>query len=140
MYLNHVRISLYVRRHLLQCVFQIFCMQEYKSHIALELQKPSIDHRKLQTLSMVSFAFSRNTFTDLDTPCWVSVLNLSALDVLGNEKGQCACVCVTGCACGVISVFRQLYCRDLVCVRFCFYIGGLTVLCISNSFTVLAVC
>ena len=63
-------------------------MQEYKSHIALQLQKPSIDQRKLQALSMVSFAFVRNTFGDLDTPCWVSIMNFSALDVLGNDRGK----------------------------------------------------
>lgn len=67
---------------------QIFCMNEYKSHIALELQKPVIDQRKLQALSMISFAFVRNTFDDLDTPCWVTIVNFTALDVLGNDRSK----------------------------------------------------
>ena len=62
-------------------------MNEYKSQIALELQQQTINQRRLQMLSIVSFAFNRNTFDDLDTPCWVSVMNFNALDMLGNERG-----------------------------------------------------
>ena len=62
-------------------------MNEYKSHIALELQAASINQERLQQLSMSSFAFVRNTFEDLDTPAWVLIINFCALDILGNERG-----------------------------------------------------
>ena len=63
-------------------------MNEYKSQIALELPNSPIDEDRLQRLSMISFAFQRNTFDDLETPAWVLIINYCALDLLGSERGM----------------------------------------------------
>ena len=63
-------------------------MNIFKRHVAEQFNNSSdIDESKLQLMSMVSFCFERNTFQDLETPCWITMINFSALDVLGNEKG-----------------------------------------------------
>ncbi len=64
-------------------------MKEYMSQVALELKKnTSIDDKRLHRLSVTSFAFCRNTFDDLDTPCWITVINFCALKKLGDEGGK----------------------------------------------------
>lgn len=63
-------------------------MKEYKLRISNELRKPSIDAGHLHRLAMVSFSFIRNTFDDLETPCWVTVINFSALNQLGQEQSK----------------------------------------------------
>ena len=62
-------------------------MNEFKSHIALELKKPVIDSKRLHRLCVTSFSFCRNTFDDLETPCWICVINFCAIRILGEEKG-----------------------------------------------------
>lgn len=67
--------------------FQIFDISEFRNQIALELKKPVLDGRRLQRLCISSFSFCRNTFDDLDTPCWICVINFCALKTLGQESG-----------------------------------------------------
>ena len=67
---------------------QIFDMKEFKNHIAEELRKPTIESARLHRLCLVSFSFIRNTFDDMDTPCWVTVINFTALNTLGKDQSE----------------------------------------------------
>ena len=66
---------------------QIYDIEIFKQHLAYAIQKGEFDEMALQRLSVVSLSFVRNTFDDHKTPCWISVLNFCALDMLGNKYG-----------------------------------------------------
>jgi hypothetical protein len=36
---------------------------------------------------MVSISFVKNTFDDFQTPCWLTIINFCALDLLGLDTG-----------------------------------------------------
>ena len=73
----------------LHCVLKIFSMDKYKKYIEAELlSRRAVDHSRLLQLSMISLCFDANTFDDLDTPCWISIINFCALDLLGKPLGQ----------------------------------------------------
>lgn len=67
---------------------QIFDMSSYKKILASAIKDGQINARELQRACVVAFAFARNTFDDLETPCWISVVNLVALDMLGDDRGM----------------------------------------------------
>lgn len=76
-------------------IFQLFDMTEYKSHVALELQKQTIDHRKLHRLSAVCLRLELRGEVQVSPPiealpphCSLCVINLCALDVLANDAGH----------------------------------------------------
>ncbi|KAK2179916.1 hypothetical protein NP493_466g01011 [Ridgeia piscesae] len=65
---------------------KIFDMSKFKSSIATELRNTVIDKRRLMHLCMITFSFVRNVFDDLDTPCWVCLINYAAMATLGTDE------------------------------------------------------
>ena len=64
-------------------------MEEFKSHIGIQLRSGDFDERKLQLLSTVGVSFCHDVEDDLLTPCWLCIINLMALDRIGDPDGEC---------------------------------------------------
>ena len=69
-------------------IFQIFDMEEFKSHIGIQLRSGQFDEQRLQLLSTVCISFCHDTDDPLLTPCWLCIINLMALDMIGNPDGM----------------------------------------------------
>ncbi|CAH1772774.1 unnamed protein product [Owenia fusiformis] len=65
---------------------KVFDMKEFKSHMALEMSTNQPRSHRLQRQAIVAISFVRNTIEDLQTPCWICIVNFAALDALENEK------------------------------------------------------
>ncbi|XP_014671956.1 PREDICTED: uncharacterized protein LOC106812265 [Priapulus caudatus] len=63
---------------------KIFDMKEFKRKVDDELSQPYHNKKKLQFLCFVSISFVVDTKTPLKTPCWLLILNISALDYLND--------------------------------------------------------
>ena len=63
-------------------------MEEFKSHIGIQLRSGDFDEQRLQILSTVGISFCHDTDDDLMTPCWLCVINLMALDMIGDPDGE----------------------------------------------------
>ena len=69
-------------------LLQIFDMSKFESSVATELRNTVIDKRRLLHLCMITFSFVRNVFDDLDTPCWVCLINYAAMATLGTNESE----------------------------------------------------
>ena len=63
-------------------------MGEFKSHIGIQLRSGQFDEQQLQLLSTVSISFCHDEPEDLMTPCWLCIINLMALDAIGDQEGM----------------------------------------------------
>ena len=63
-------------------------MEEFKSHIGIQLRSGQFDEQRLQLLSTVCISFCHDTDDPLLTPCWLCIINLMALDMIGDPDGQ----------------------------------------------------
>ena len=63
-------------------------MEEFKSHIGIQLRSGQFDEQRLQLLSTVSISFCHDEPEDLVTPCWLCIINLMALDAIGDQEGM----------------------------------------------------
>ena len=68
--------------------FKVFDMEEFKSHIGIQLRSGQFDEQRLQLLSTVCISFCHDTDDPLLTPCWLCIINLMALDMIGDPDGQ----------------------------------------------------
>jgi len=59
----------------------------FKQRIAKELLKSNWDPYFLARSCVFSFAFTKDTPRDVETPSWVCVINFAALDLLGRSSG-----------------------------------------------------
>ncbi|XP_013418100.1 myosin-IIIb isoform X2 [Lingula anatina] len=64
---------------------KVFDMGEFKSLIALELRNRHPNLERLRTNCIVALSFVRNTLDDMDTPCWIIIINYVALNALDDE-------------------------------------------------------
>ncbi|KAL3892185.1 hypothetical protein ACJMK2_004419 [Sinanodonta woodiana] len=65
---------------------KIFDMEEFKSQIGIEMRSSQFNILRLQHLCMVGLSFVKDVADDdFATPCWLCIVNLSALDALQNQ-------------------------------------------------------
>ena len=64
-------------------------MKVFKSHLSNDFRKSILDPLRVQRLCITSFAFVRNTFEDLETPCWLAIVNFVAMKQLGQDTCEC---------------------------------------------------
>ncbi|KAK3584648.1 hypothetical protein CHS0354_003935 [Potamilus streckersoni] len=65
---------------------KIFDMEEFKSQIGIEMRSQHFDILRLQHLCIVGLSFVKDIAEDdFATPCWLCIVNLSALDALQNQ-------------------------------------------------------
>jgi hypothetical protein len=70
--------------------FQIFDMEELKSHIGISMRGEAYDRERLLMLSICGLSFLEDKEDDLSTPCWLCIINLTALESLSSPEGKCA--------------------------------------------------
>jgi len=61
---------------------------KFMSLVADEFRNLPVNVKRIQMLSMVNFSFAYDTESDYDSPCWINIINLSALDLLSNKTGS----------------------------------------------------
>jgi len=66
---------------------QIYDVMKFMSLVANEFQRLPVNVKRIQMLSMVNFSFVHDTAAIYDTPCWINIINLAALDLLSNKTG-----------------------------------------------------
>jgi len=70
---------------------------KFMSLVANEFHSSPINVTRIQQLSMINFSFFYDTEVEYDTPCWINIINLSALDLLSNKTGSLySCVQILG--------------------------------------------
>jgi hypothetical protein len=65
---------------------KVFDMGEYKRRVTAELQKSDFDPHLLNRLSVIKLSFWRDRVIEVETPCWICIINFVALDLLGKEN------------------------------------------------------
>ncbi|KAJ8313848.1 hypothetical protein KUTeg_008409 [Tegillarca granosa] len=66
---------------------KIFDTEEFKCQIGLEMKsRGHIDKRKLQNMCIMGISFIHDTEDPTLTPCWLMLINLSAIDMLDNPE------------------------------------------------------
>ena len=55
--------------------------------VADEFRNLPINVGNIQHLSMINFSFGQDSESEYDTPCWINIINLCALDMLSNRTG-----------------------------------------------------
>lgn len=66
---------------------KIFDTEEFKCQIGLEMKsRGHIDKRKLQNMCIMGISFIHDTEDPTSTPCWLMLINLSAIDMLDNPE------------------------------------------------------
>ena len=66
-------------------------MAVFKKKVAEEIVKPNFDAFNLTRLCVIGFSFVAGALRDTDLPVWVTILNFSALDLLGKDNGNLLC-------------------------------------------------
>jgi len=61
---------------------------KFMSLVADEFRNLPVNVKRIQMLSMVNFSFAYDAESDYDSPCWINIINLSALDLLSNKTGS----------------------------------------------------
>ncbi|CAD5118123.1 DgyrCDS6862 [Dimorphilus gyrociliatus] len=67
----------------------LFDMDEFKKRIASELEdedKAGNMEKNLQRMTITRIAINEDTESDLQTPCWLAIINFCALDALGSDR------------------------------------------------------
>jgi len=75
-------------------LLQIYDIMKFMSLVADQFRRMPVNIERIQNnlmdiqkLSMIEFSFIKDTELECDTPCWISIINLCALDVLSNKRG-----------------------------------------------------
>ncbi|KAL4217849.1 hypothetical protein ACF0H5_022588 [Mactra antiquata] len=63
---------------------KIFDIEEFKSHIGIAMRGENFDKQRLRLLSISGISFIENTDDDLQTPCWLCIINIQALETLSD--------------------------------------------------------
>jgi len=61
---------------------------KFMSLVAAQFRQMPINVYDIQMLSTINFSFVYDAEEDYDTPFWINVINLSALDMLSNKAGS----------------------------------------------------
>ena len=74
-------------------------MEEYKSHIGIALRSGTVERETLEVLSISCLSMIQDNKDDLQTPCWLCIINKVALDALHDPDGKFTtnrrCLCTT---------------------------------------------
>ncbi|XP_055347542.1 uncharacterized protein LOC129594776 isoform X2 [Paramacrobiotus metropolitanus] len=65
--------------------FKVFDMKRFTLNIAKEMKGAYPDRRKLELQCFTNIAFAQQEADHLETPCWIMVINIVALDMLKNK-------------------------------------------------------
>lgn len=65
---------------------KIFDMDEFKSHIGIAMRKNQFEKEQMQLLSICSLSFIEDNVEDLETPCWLCVVNIMALEAVDSPE------------------------------------------------------
>jgi len=68
-------------------LLQIYDIMKFMSLVAAQFRQMPINVYDIQMLSTINFSFVYDAEADYDTPFWINVINLSALDMLSNKAG-----------------------------------------------------
>jgi len=60
---------------------------KFMSLVSDQFRRLPINVKHIQQLSMINFSFVYDTESEYDTPCWINIINLCALDMLSNRTG-----------------------------------------------------
>lgn len=63
-------------------------MEELKSHIGISMRGGQYNKERLQMLSVSGLSFIEDNEDDLSTPCWLCIINLTALESLHSPEGM----------------------------------------------------
>jgi len=66
---------------------QIYDVMKFMSLVANEFRRLPVNVKHIQGLSMLNVSFVYDTPSEYDTPCWINIINLCALDLLSNKTG-----------------------------------------------------
>ncbi|RWS14380.1 uncharacterized protein B4U79_15969 [Dinothrombium tinctorium] len=69
----------------LEKTVKIFDMQKFQRNIAHELKDAYPDRRKLERQCITAISFAKNTCDLLETPVWIMIINIVALEVLKSK-------------------------------------------------------
>ena len=64
---------------------QVFEMRRFIQNIAQEMKGPYLSRRKLELQCITNITFGRNDANHLESPCWIMVVNIVALDMLRSK-------------------------------------------------------
>ena len=62
-------------------------MDEFKSHIGIAMRTQTMED-DLDLLAISGLSFIEDNVNDLETPCWICIINLLALEALDNPDGK----------------------------------------------------
>ncbi|PVD32461.1 hypothetical protein C0Q70_07899 [Pomacea canaliculata] len=65
---------------------KIFDMKEFRSTIALELKRGEFSKERLRRACLVGLSFGQDDADDLETPCWLYIISISALKELESPE------------------------------------------------------
>lgn len=89
---GHSFIRIY-RSALVQCfsinilfvVFQLFDMKKFQQNVSRELRRAYPDRRRLECQCLSAISFVKNEPDMLDSPIWVLIINVVAMDMLKSK-------------------------------------------------------
>ncbi|KAK3088133.1 hypothetical protein FSP39_015166 [Pinctada imbricata] len=62
----------------------VFDMEEFKSQMGLMVQQNYMNEEDLEFMSVVGLSFIRDSTDDANTPCWLMVINIRAIQSIGD--------------------------------------------------------
>lgn len=64
---------------------KLFDMKKFQQNVSREMRRAYPDRRKLETQCISAIAFVRNEAEILDSPCWIMLINIVAMDMLKSK-------------------------------------------------------
>ena len=72
---------------------KLFDMRKFQQNVGRELKRAYPDRRRLECQCISAVAFVRSGEELLDSPCWIMLINVVAMDMLKSKMppGWCCC-------------------------------------------------
>eukprot|EP00091_Calanus_sinicus_P016960 TRINITY_DN36664_c0_g1_i1.p1 TRINITY_DN36664_c0_g1~~TRINITY_DN36664_c0_g1_i1.p1 ORF type:complete len:208 (+),score=35.09 TRINITY_DN36664_c0_g1_i1:330-953(+) len=67
---------------------KLFDMKKFKQNMNRELKRQYPDRNKIETQCISTLAFVKNEVEVLDSPIWIMIINIVALEMLGGQNAQ----------------------------------------------------
>ena len=64
---------------------KLFDMKKFQQNVSREMRRAYPDRRKLECQCISAIAFVRNEQDILDSPCWIMLINIVAMDMLKSK-------------------------------------------------------
>jgi len=61
---------------------------KFMSLVADQFRRRPVNVKHIEKLSMINFSFVHDAELEYETPCWINIINLCALDLLSNKTGS----------------------------------------------------